>query len=464
MTYPYGMYGAPRVGNGLGGLPRRTVAVAPTTVSTRYDLQELTKYTPASLPNSTVQASPPILMNGKGIFYFSRSDTSETYRHTFDYSAAGIVNATSTLVASGNTNITQLPIVNDTVAYGASNCLWSQRVSATQTLFKYTNLRPFLVTWDGVGNSSFTYPDANAAGFAGNISSTSDSFVLPNGNFVVFGHVGTTTIRLAEYTPSLTFVRTLDIGSITGLAGGGFTAAVRKTSYGYVVAVTHQSDSNGGRSFVATLNPNCTTVISSRQNFIQNPAVATQGVSISTVCGEEGVVIVWQIGTYNAVNIQISSTGIIGASTATQYSDSGQPITAHANSVIPLLASLSGLTTNFTGCTKFAESTAPTLAAATTSAGSNRSFIFSARNTSGEGNVTTLLKDVQYTPVFNSTPISGFTGVWSSDVTKTVNAVYTMQEGINGQNLATDDDGFFYLSQQVANIAPQARLLRRVSR
>jgi len=31
MTYPYGMYGAPRVGNGLGGLPRRTVAVAAAT-------------------------------------------------------------------------------------------------------------------------------------------------------------------------------------------------------------------------------------------------------------------------------------------------------------------------------------------------------------------------------------------------------------------------------------------------
>jgi hypothetical protein len=276
--------------------------------------------------------------------------------------------------------------------------------------------------------------------------------------------VGTTTIRLAEYTPSLTFVRTLDIGSITGLAGGGFTAAVRKTSYGYVVAVTHQSDSNGGRSFVATLNPDCTAVISSRQNFIQNPAVATQGVSISTICGEEGVIIVWQIGTYNALNIPISSTGIIGTSTATQYADSGQPITNHAISVVPVLGSLAGLTPGFTGCTKFAESMTPTLVAAVTSGSSNRSFIFSAKNTSGEGSVTTSLKDVQYTPVFNSTPISGFTGVWSADVTKTVNAVYTMQEGTSGQNLALDDDGFFYLSQQVANIAPQARLLRRIPR
>jgi hypothetical protein len=464
MTYPYGTKGAPVVGNGLGGLPRRAVASGAVAASPRYDLQELTIYGVPTLGMNTVQASPPILMNGKGVFYFSRSDISSTYRHTFDYSAAGIANATSTEVASGNTNITQLPAFNNPNDYGVYNCLWSQRVSATQTLFKYTNLRPFLVTWDGVGNTSFTYPDANAASFAGNISSTSDSFVLPNGNFVVFGHVATTTIRLAEYTPSLTYVRSLNIGNISGLAGGVFTAAVRKTSYGYVVAVTHQSDSNGGRSLVVTLNPNCTAVISSRENFIQNPSAATQGVSISTICGEEGVIIVWQIGTYNAVNIPISSAGIIQTSTATQYADSGQPIQGHAASVILLLESLAGRTPGFTGCTKFAESTGLTLTVPTPTGNSNKSFIFSARANSFVGNVTSSLKDVQYTPVFNSTPIHGYTGVWSADVTKTVNAVYTMQAGISGQNLALDDDGFVYLSQQVANIAPQARLLRKVPR
>lgn len=463
MPYTYGTQNAPAVGNGLGGLPRRSTAAAAAAVSSRYDFQELTKYTVAALPSNTVQASTPILMNGKGLFYFSRSDTSETYRHTFDYSAAGVTNATSTVVASGNTNITQLPVTTTATNYGNKSYLWSHKVSATQTLFKYTNTVPFLVTWDGVNNSSFAYPDTTPAGFAGNISLTSDSFLLPNGNFVVFGHIGTTTIRLAEYTPSLTFVRTLDIGSITGLASGQFTAAVRKTQYGYVVAVTHQSDSNGGRSMVVTLNASCTAVISSRQNFIQNPAVATQGASVSIICGEEGVVIVWGIGTYNAVNIPISSEGIIGTSNATQYSDSGQPAVGQSVNVIPVLTSLAGFTPSFTGCTKFADSTAPTLVATGTTTNSNRSFVFSARSNSNTSNETTALKDVQYAPVFNSSPVSGRTGVWSADVTKTVNAIYTMQEGVDGQNLAADDDGFFYISQQY-NFAPQARLLRRVYR
>jgi hypothetical protein len=447
MPYTYGMKGAPVVGNGLGGLPSRTTTTAAVAASTKYDLQFLNSFSVSQLPNSPQQLSVPILMNGRGLQYF-RNATPTVFRHDFNYSAAGISNGVTTSVAGAG--VTQLPLLN-TTTNAINNCCWSHQVSSTQTLFKYTRKAPFLVTYTGTGDCSFTSPTGPGSI---QINTLSDSFLLPNGNVAIVGQQSD-NLYLLEYTPTLTHVRTLSIGAISGMASAP-RVAIRKTVYGYIVAASHPdaSTSTVMTCFVATLNKDCTTVIGTRTAVIQQGISPATPSLISTICGEDGAMFLCRGTATGSLNFPVSSVGVISTVLATQLFGSAQITDQLARE------SLAGIMPEGVGCTKFAESTAP---AFFTSVGSgNRHIIYSSVRFNDAASADYV--DMDITPTISRYPTQESSTIWPGHINKTVKATWSNYASQMAQaQLATDENGFVYFSDGGSGAQPSV-LLRKVYR
>jgi len=446
MPYPYGMQNSPVVGNGLGGLPRRATATTAVAIP-RYDLQFLNTFSVTSFPSSPSQLSIPILMNGRGLQYFKVS-AGTVYRHDFNYSSAGIASGLTTALAGSD--VVELPLVSSNTN-AINNCCWSHPVSSTQTLFKYTRKAPFLVTYSGTGDSSFTSPVGPSSI---PIASFADSFLLPNGNLAVFGYQST-SLYLFEYTTTLTHVRTLVVGGITGLASAP-KVSVRKTTYGYIVAAAHPDASTGTvmTCFVATLNKNCTAVIGTSTAVIQQSVSPSAPSLISTICGEDGAMFLCRGTATGSLNFPVNSAGTISSVLTPQI---------FANSIITdqlARESLAGIMPDGINCTKFAESTAPSFFASTGSG--NTHIIYSSIRFVDAKSVNYV--DMDITPTISRYPTQESSTIWPAHINKTVKANWSdYASAINFTQLATDENGFVYFSDG-GQFSQPSMLLRKVQR
>lgn len=467
MPYPYGMYNAPTVGNGLGGLPRRAPSV-PAIPSIRYDTEFLT----LGSGNSTTSPSSisvPILMNGKGVQYFKNS--TNKFRYTFDYSSAGITNEVTTGLT--NVAITELPTLASSTQNASNNCVWSHQISDTQTLYKYVNTLPFLVTYTGTGDTSYTQPTV-PSGYQF-LSSGGESFILPNGNLAVFAYdsASGTTLSLIEYTTTFTQVRIFSLGSAAPTTNYGPPAkmSVRKTRYGYAIGLSMlYGPGNTVYSYAITVDANITRVISSQTKNLPTTATISNNV-ISIVCGEEGIIFVNATGssntviTVNSINFPISSTGIIttlGGSAAlynVNQSSSGAPQLFN-NQVAGTLGV--GM-----GCTKYADDSAPTLVSVDNAASQNNTGVILGAKTFSSASSTVEYVDASITPIINGYSNSDngtLSTLYAGYINKATKSSWsTTWSFIGSANLAFDNNGFIYISAaQGGGTSPM--LLRKVSR
>lgn len=465
MSYPYGMYNAPTIGNGLGGLPRKSTPIP--TVSTRYDTEFLTLGTGSYIPSINA-VSVPILMNGKGVQYYKTS--SSKIRYTFDYSSAGIANELFTTVA--NTAISELPTLSTYTQNAVNNCVWSHQISDTQTLYKYVNILPFLVTYTGTGDTSYTQPTA-PSGYQF-LNNGGESFILPNGNLAVFAYdsASGTTLSLIEYTTTFTQVRIFSLGSAAPTTNYGFTAkmSVRKTSYGYAIGLSMlYGPGNTVYSYAITVDANITRVINSQTKNLPTTATISNNV-ISIVCGEEGIIFVNATGssntviTVNSINFPISSTGIIttlGGSAALYNVQSSSGASQLFNNQV------AGTLGVGMGCTKYADDTAPTLVSVDIAASQNNTGIILGAKTFSYSSSTVEYVDASFTPIINrySNSDNGtLSTLYAGCVNKTIKSSWSSTwSTIGSANLAFDNNGFMFISYAYGG-GSSPMLLRKVSR
>jgi len=446
MPYPYGMQNSPVVGNGLGGLPRRTTTTA--VANPRYDLQFLNTFSVSQFPSSPTQISIPILMNGRGLQYFKVS-AGTVYRHDFNYSSAGIASGLTTALAGSD--VVELPLVSSNTT-AVNNCCWSHPVSSTQTLFKYTRRAPFLVTYSGTGDSSFTSPVGPSSI---PIASIADSFLLPNGNLAVFGYQST-SLYLFEYTTTLTHVRTLVVGGITGLASAP-KVSVRKTTYGYIVGAAHGDAGTSTKMtcFVATLNKNCTTVIGTSTATIEQSTSPSAPSLTSTILGEDGAVFLCRGVASGSLNFPVSSSGVISSIVTTQYYLFGNVSDAFARNT------LAGMMPEGMGCTKFADSIAQ--AYFSTTGSGNNTMIYGGAHYTGPPNAVDYV-DMDITPTISRYPTQDSATIWPAHINKIVKATWSYYaSNINYSQLATDENGFIYFSDG-GQFSQPSMLLQKVQR
>lgn len=421
---------------------------------------------------SISRVSPAVMMNGKVIQYYSRSDSNDLYRNTFSYSASGVSSNTTTYIQAG-TSIPYLPSFTSTngITSAYYNQCWSHSTGSGSALFKYANIVPFRVTWDGNTDSSFTSAAVSSGGTYSNggtytsiaLSATSDAALLANGNLVTFGvSDGGNTVALVEFTPALAVVRATNLGSMTGLAGSAINATLRKTTYGYVAAITHSNEGNGARCFVVTLGPDCATIIGTRSVRIQNQDLVSTVLITGTVSGSDGVIFgsLGNSSNMGAIVVPTSATGVIATVTATQYHD---PQGAMSNSNPNVLRTLMGSAPVFMGCTKYADGIAPTLFASSGSQVGNRGVAFQAKSVTNDTNMFLSYVDMQLDPIINANPSYWSSTVWMSEISRTVSGMWGQWEytGV-GHNLCFDESGFIYISSIYSQAT--SKLLQKVNR
>lgn len=264
MPYPYGMQNSPVVGNGLGGLPRRTTASAAvaTTGARKYELQQIAQSNYSWGSTASVQ-TPVIMMRGKLVKYVLEGGTIKRWSCT--YSDAGL--GTASVQSLGTTTWTtgMLPQSGN---YGKMNYCWSLPISTSQTLFFYTGVSPFLVTYDGDITTSYVTPSAPSTGTYSNYSGTWSSMTLntqtaiigKNGNLLMIGYdSGNNWYALLEFNSSdLSFVKAAWTGIQSIQGPTMYLPRIRTTSFGYVIAI--QSNVTGASYtkylFAATLSDN----------------------------------------------------------------------------------------------------------------------------------------------------------------------------------------------------------------
>lgn len=347
------------LGNPLA-LPREGAATAGAVSSGKYDLLLVGSVNRPSQPSIINEVSHIILMNGRGCF-FTRQNPSSNFQTTFDYSSSGISNLTTV-----SNNFT-LPLVGGNIGILTRNgrFIWSHPVSPTQTLFHYGHSDSggglFLVTWDGTGSPISTTPTLpanflkNRGGRGGKLGS--DCFILEDGTLGVLASNSTSgIIALHIYTQTLTFVRTINLFSVSTAFAGDAAIKIRKTSYGYIVAAFTPTSTNiSGR--VATLNSTCTSLLSVSQEKIMLGTASQASSGAGVVLGEEGAIItsvVNSLGVVSSLVFPVSSGGII-----TNAIDSSNQTSATASFLLNAAAEpeRSLLDAIFQGscCSKFAD-------------------------------------------------------------------------------------------------------------
>lgn len=249
MTYPYGTKGAPVVGNGLGGLPRRAVAAAAAAAtSRRYDLALIANSPTSFTTFATNSKSVAIMLGGKIYKYYKTDFSPQVYRWSANYSATGYSNVANTETAQ--TTITRLPTVSSNLV---ANYCWSIEYSATSGLFCYTGIPPFKVTVSG-DDTSFVSVAAPASGTYENGGTWSSmqfphnaAIISKDGKLLMVGRDNNDYIALLRYDPeTLTFL------GATKQSVNAFSTTVSNastqfftTDYGYLLGCTFSTGTNG---------------------------------------------------------------------------------------------------------------------------------------------------------------------------------------------------------------------------
>lgn len=342
-TYPYGMYGAPAVGNGLGGLPRRstTVTAVATTGARKYELQQIAQSTYTWGTTATTM-TPVIMMRGKLIKYVLEAGTIKKW--ICDYSESGL--GTPVVTSLGTTTWTtgMLPQSNN---FGKMNYCWSKPISTSQTLFCYTGVLPFIATFDGVSTTSYVTPTAPSSGTYVNTTNSWSAMTLnpqtaiigKNGNVLMLGYDSTNQwYALLEFSSTdLSFVKAAWTG-ISGVAGTAmYLPRIRTTSFGYVIAI-HSNLAGVSYTkylYAATLADDYTR-ISTRSAEVYEPNQVDTCNVISNMIGSQSIMSVFYAGSLasNATGLRqlvvmdYSSTGILSG-------DSGT-IPMSANPLLPM--------------------------------------------------------------------------------------------------------------------------------
>jgi hypothetical protein len=297
---------------------------------------------------------------------------------------------------------------------------------------------PFLVTWDGVNNSSFisiTDPASVLMGY-------SDAFILPSGNLICFGHSTTNAglLRLAEYTPSLTLVRSMPLITMSNLLTGAGRATVKirvkKTSYGYIVAAQHNDAATGVDLAVMTLDSTCTSVISSRTGRVQN-AAAEAGTVMQSVIGEKGAMLMQRLGTkFGSANYFVNSNGVINTSVANQYVFNSQTFPTSSEMGVASLYEQSG-------CTVFADGNAPSFYVASNNIYSGYAFLTGGA-AGNESQTPATYVDIQTEPMINKYTTQS-QDIYPASIDRTVNGVYSAYAaGWTGTQMCYDQNGFIW--------------------
>lgn len=250
MAYPYGTQGAPAVGNGLGGLPRRAVAAAAAAAAStrRYDLQLIANSPTSFTTYATNSKSVAIMLGGKIYKYYRTDFTPEVYRWKADYSSSGYANVSDTNL--GTSTITQLPISSNTLQ---NNYCWSIEYSATSGLFCYSGLPPFLVTVSGSDTSytSVSFPQSGTYENGGTWSSMSTfvntAIISKDGQLLMVGRDNANYIALLRFNPqTLAFIGATTQSTNAFPTSTSYPALqIYTTSYGYLVGWSAMTGSNG---------------------------------------------------------------------------------------------------------------------------------------------------------------------------------------------------------------------------
>lgn len=335
MTYPYGTKGAPLVGNGLGGLPRRAVAAAAAeevAASNRYDL-ELISNTPTSFPTySTNTRSVAIMLGGKIYKYYKTDFTPEVYRWKADYSSAGYSNVSNTNL--GTTSLTQLP----TVALLVANYCWSIEYSSTSGLFCYTSIPPFKVTVSG-DNTSYVSVAAPASGTYENGGTWSSmqfphnaAIISKDGKLLMVGRDNNDYIALLRYDPeTLTFLGATK-QSVNAFSSTVNYASIQifTTDYGYLVGCSFATGTNGwltltnfSDSFLPVDHRRITISDASESILAYGVTVGPEGAFASFgisggIRGAVATIYASPTGSLNAVS-SVNTTTAMGSFTSTNY-------------------------------------------------------------------------------------------------------------------------------------------------
>jgi hypothetical protein len=194
MTYPYGTKGAPVVGNGLGGLPRRTVAAAAAAVSALTPVYTFSQLASATRNTDTPLTNPGsfVYFDDSNIFWNSNFST-QGVRATFNRSAGTITLSNQESIQPGGINI--------------SGCIFDINVSNTFVVAS-NNGR----TATRSGNTmalGFVAPQSGTLTIGGAAYSVNEFIVrsAPDGSvFVAFVKDSNTTSGMNVFVFSPTFV------------------------------------------------------------------------------------------------------------------------------------------------------------------------------------------------------------------------------------------------------------------
>lgn len=248
MPYPYGMQNAPVVGNGLGGLPRRTTTVPATSnAGRRYTLQTIatSNYSFGTSFQPSIM-SPVIMNNGVITRFYLDNNLNQIHKWTCTYSSAGLGTATDTNLNTATWDNTMLP-------QGGSpkfiNFCWKKTISPTYNLYFYTG--PILPFWvdSSFATPVYYYPTATSTGtyingdgaYSGMSINSRSAIIGKNGNLLVLGTEPTNSqLAILEFNVNDTSqVRVAWTGLTVGASGALSATKIRTHSFGYSIAVMH---------------------------------------------------------------------------------------------------------------------------------------------------------------------------------------------------------------------------------
>lgn len=307
MTYPYGTKGAPVVGNGLGGLPRRAVAAgaassAATPFSTRATGYVATYSAQATLQysySSTARMVSSICFPDRIIQLYSYLDTGSTNRRevlVINLNADGSSASTSVGILTGPLDVD----INNLCGWGSFPVAW--HVVSNSKVIGISRQRAVILELgaNGIPTSSvyIETPPSSGTFINGGTWTTPQNpiggnqlrsaIVTQDNEIVICWRDTSSNIGLFVYDASGNFVKAVKLGAfIAGtLSQGG---AIFAASFGYVIPIAVSFSGSGStylQFYAITVNAGLTNVISASSSYkwvtdnsgAQNSTVVCSGV------------------------------------------------------------------------------------------------------------------------------------------------------------------------------------------
>lgn len=288
MTYPYGTKGAPVVGNGLGGLPRRAVAggaasSAETPFSTRatgyvatYSAQATLQYSYGSTP----RMASSICFPDRIIQLYSYLDTGSTNRRevfVINLNADGSSASTSVGIITGQMDVD----INNFCGWGSSPVAW--HVVSNSKVIGISRQRVLILELGANGIPTSTVyietPPSSGTFINGGTWSTPQNplgrnqlrgaIVTQDNQIVTCWRDTSSNIGLFVYDFSGNFIKAVKLAAfISGtLSEGG---AIFAASFGYVIPVAVSFTGSGStysQFYAITVNAELTSVISASSSY-----------------------------------------------------------------------------------------------------------------------------------------------------------------------------------------------------